>query len=157
MKPIERMASFWQKFGESAPEWKTLSLEDVETWHFCDNEEDANEVGELARKEIKTATCSLLWAYEAENEELPQVGELSLVTNWDGNPLCIIETSQVTIHPFNEVDAQFAYEEGEGDRSLKYWREVHWEAFKRECTTIGREPQESMRLVCERFKLLFSG
>jgi uncharacterized protein YhfF len=90
-----------------------------------------------------------------ENEELPAVGDLSIITNWDGEPLCIIETTEVQVKPFDEVDEGFAYDEGEGDQSLAYWREVHWDVFSRECSTIGREPVESMPVVCERFRVIF--
>ncbi|MCP4706735.1 MAG: ASCH domain-containing protein, partial [candidate division Zixibacteria bacterium] len=101
------------------------------------------------------ATCGLVWAYEAENEKLPSVGDLSIITNWEGEPLCIIESIEVEINVFNEVDEKFAYEEGEGDRSLAYWRKVHWDYFSRECSNIGREPTETMPLMCERFRVVF--
>jgi uncharacterized protein YhfF len=38
-----------------------------------------------------------------------------------------LETVEVARRPFGDVDADFAYEEGEGDRSLSYWREAHTE------------------------------
>ena len=56
----------------------------------------------------------------------------------------------------DEVDEVFAYDEGEGDRSLVYWRTVHWEAFSRTCAAIGRKPAETMPLICERFRVVFS-
>ncbi|TFH31677.1 MAG: ASCH domain-containing protein, partial [Anaerolineales bacterium] len=55
----------------------------------------------------------------------------------------------------DEVDEEQAYLEGEGDRSLAYWRDVHWNFFSRECAQIGREPSEHMPVLCERFKLVF--
>ncbi|MFY7802021.1 MAG: hypothetical protein ACOVQ7_01200 [Limnoraphis robusta] len=30
------------------------------------------------------------------------------------------------ICPFDEVDAQFAYDEGLCDRTLEFWRREHW-------------------------------
>jgi len=83
------------------------------------------------------------------------VGDLSIITNWEGESLCIIETTEVEIKAFNEVDDTFAYDEGEGDRSLAYWREVHWDVSSRECATIKREPAETMPLLCERFRVIF--
>ena len=90
-----------------------------------------------------------------ENEELPKVGDLSIITNWDGEPLCITETIEVQIKAFNKVDEKFAYDEGEGDRSLAYWRKVHWDVFSKECFAIGRELTETMPLLCERFRVVF--
>jgi uncharacterized protein YhfF len=106
---------------------------------------------------VKTATCSLVWVYEAEQERLPQVGDLSIITTWDGEPLCVIETTQTEVKAFDQVDEQFAYDEGEGDRSLAYWRRVHEEFFAEECAAIGRQPSHAMPLLCERFRLVFTG
>ena len=40
---------------------------------------------------------------------------MSVVTDWDGIPLCIIETSEVEVRAFKDVDEEFAAAEGEGD------------------------------------------
>jgi uncharacterized protein YhfF len=155
MYECPEVEAFWQAYLASLPEGSEPPLGSYEAWSFCDNEKDANELGDLVRAGKKTATCSLVWAYEAENEEPPVVGDLSIITNWDGEPLCIIETTEVQIKPFNQVDEGFAYDEGEGDRSLAYWRKVHWDVFSRECAAIGRMPAETMPLVCERFRVIF--
>jgi uncharacterized protein YhfF len=96
-----------------------------------------------------------LWEWEAEGSPIPEVGMKSIVLDGDGEPLCIIETTEVQIRPYNEVDAQFAFEEGEGDRSLAYWREAHWRFFSRVLAKIGREPVANMPLVCERFQVIY--
>jgi uncharacterized protein YhfF len=56
--------------------------------------------------------------------------------------------------PFSGVSAAFAAREGEGDGSLEYWRTAHWAFFSRECRRIGREPIESMPVVCCSFEVL---
>jgi len=155
MNKQSEVEALWQACLVSLPEWSESPPGSFEVWSFCDNEEDANELGDLVKAGIKVATCSLVWAYEAENEELPKVGDISIITNWDGEPLCVIETTEVQVKMFNEVDERFAYDEGEGDRSLAYWRKVHWDVLSRECSTIGREPTETMPLLCERFRVIF--
>jgi uncharacterized protein YhfF len=155
MKKQSEVEAFWQSYLDSLPKGSESPPSSYQAWSFCDNEEAANELSDLVKAGTKTATCSLVWAYEAENEKLPTAGDLSIITNWDGAPLCIIETTEVEIKAFNEVDDRFAYDEGEGDRSLAYWREVHWDVFSRECPTIGRAPTETMPLVCERFRVIF--
>ena len=70
-------------------------------------------------------------------------------------PVCVIQTTQVEVMAFNQVNAGWAYAEGEGDRSLEYWREGHWRFFSRSCERIGRTPSETMPVVCERFKVVF--
>jgi uncharacterized protein YhfF len=148
----DKLSAFWQRYLDSQPD---RSLPMPEAWYFCDNESDANELGALVQAGIKTATCSLFELYEAEGEALPQVGGLSIIINWNGDPLCVIETTEVQVKPFNTVDSQFASDEGEGDRSLAYWREAHWRFFSRESASIGRELREDMLVVCERFRVVF--
>ena len=101
----------------------------------------------------KTATCSALWEYEAEGSTLPEAGLKTIVLDGNNHPLCIVETAEVVVRPYDEVDAEFAYEEGEGDRSLEYWRDAHWRYFSRTLPAIGKEPTLDMPLVCERFRV----
>jgi uncharacterized protein YhfF len=54
------------------------------------------------------------------------------------------------------VDAEFAAAEGEGDRSLAFWREAHWSYFGRVCEKLGRERSRRMPVVCERFRVVFN-
>ena len=85
---------------------------------------------------------------------IPKPGDLSVVTWWNGQPVCVIKTTRVEIRPYDEVDADFAASEGEGDGSLAYWREAHWRFFSRECERIGRTLDPKMPVVCERFEVV---
>jgi uncharacterized protein YhfF len=104
---------------------------------------------------VKTATCSAVWEWEAEGKRLPEVGLKTIVLDGSNAPLCIIETSEVEILPYNEVGARFARDEGEGDLSLEYWREAHWNYFSRVLPKAGLEAAPDMPLVCERFRLIY--
>ena len=146
---------FWQVYLNTLPPGSRRPTT-YQSWYFGSNKEMAAELGDLVRRGVKTATCSLLWEYELGGDPLPQVGELSIITDWDGHPLCIIEAFEIEIRAFKEVDEQFAYDEGEGDRSLASWRDDHWRYFSQICNALGRKPNESMPLVCERFNLVFS-
>jgi uncharacterized protein YhfF len=77
-----------------------------------------------------------------------------VVLDGNGEPLCIIETTEVEVRRYDEVDERFAREEGEGDFSLEYWREAHWRFFSRNLPHIGKEPTPDMPLVCERFRVV---
>ena len=127
-----------------------------DVFHFDDSETVSNSLADLVLQGKKVATASLLWEYESENKRAPQPGDLSVVTSWDGLPLCIIETMEVRIQAFEDVDEEFATAEGEGDRSLLYWREVHWVSFGRVCEKLGRKRSLQMPVVCERFKIVFA-
>jgi hypothetical protein len=83
----ESVESMWSALTEARPD-----LVDERTthsaWHFCDNESDANELVELVLAGRKRATAGLLSSYESEGEPLPQVGDLSVVTDWDSTSAC---------------------------------------------------------------------
>lgn len=70
-------------------------------------------------------------------------------------PLCVIETIEVETEPFGEVGEEFAFDEGEDDRSLTRWREEHWRYFSRTLLRIDREPDGRMPVVCERFEVVY--
>jgi uncharacterized protein YhfF len=126
-----------------------------EAFHFADTEAAANGLAELVLRGTKRATAGLVWSFEAACQPLLEPGNMSVVTNWAGEPLCVIETTSVEIVPFQEVSAEFASIEGEGDGSLESWREGHWAYFGRECIRIGKEPSLVMPVACEQFKVVY--
>lgn len=152
----ERQMSFWRAFlrAGSSPS-AAMPTDFPDAWGFGDSPQMADELGRLVYDGIKSATCSALWEFEHEGEALPQVGELSMILDGAELPLCIIETTDVQIRPYSEVDAEFAHAEGEGDRTLDWWRQAHWRFFSRTLPRIGRQPADNMPLVCERFQVLF--
>ena len=113
----------------------------------------AYQLAMLVREGGKTATCTALWTYEDEQKPLPERGDHSIVLDGDGAPVAIIETVEVVVMPFNEVTERFAYDEGEGDRSLVYWRKAHRRYFSRQ-RFRNQAFDERMPLVCERFRVM---
>lgn len=93
--------------------------------------------------------------YKLEQESLPQVGAYSVVLDSQDNAVCIIKTKKVTVVPFNKVTAEHAYKEGEGDKSLDYWRAVHEEFFTECMAQAGLEFTPTMKVVCEEFELVY--
>ncbi len=146
---------FWQSYLDAQDPVQYDTAGTYEAWSFGNTPEMADDLGALVLQGIKTATASLVWAYEHEEERYPRIGDLSIILDSAGKPLCIIETTQIEIGPFNAVDERQAYEEGEGDRTLAYWRKVHWEFFSEECESIGKAPNDTMPILCERFKMIF--
>jgi len=116
----------------------------LRSFAFGDNPALADELLELVMKGIKTATCST-----EDEPNTSSLGEQWVVMDSRGEPRCVIETTEVTYRKFGEVDAAFAHDEGEGDRSLSYWRNAHRRYFGR----LGRF-SEDMMLMCERFRLV---
>lgn len=103
----------------------------------------------------KTATASAYPLYELDNESLPKVGEYNIILNSKDEPVCITQTKKVYVIPFAEVSADHAYKEGEGDKSLEYWRNVH-EKFFTECLEeVGLKFAPDMKVVCEEFEVVY--
>jgi uncharacterized protein YhfF len=134
--PIE---VFWRSDLETFPSDSPIRNEQYGVERFGDSPQMADKFGALVVSGTKTATCSAFWEWEAEGSTSPEIGQKSIVLSGNGDPLCIIETSEVKVRPYNEVDARFAYEEGEGDRSLEYWREAHRRFFSRTLLTHAAE------------------
>lgn len=103
----------------------------------------------------KTATVSAYPLYKLENEPLPKVGAYSVVLDSNDNGICVIQTRKVTVVPFCEVTAEHAYKEGEGDKSLDYWREVHKKFFAECLNEVGLKFTSDMKVVCEEFSVVF--
>ena len=124
-------------------------------WFFGDSPELAAALAELVLSGPKRATTALLAEMEAEGLPLPKVGGLSLVTDFQGKPLMVLRSTRVDVLPYQEVDAEFAAVEGEGDGSLAYWQDAHELFFRRSCARLGLVWQPDMLVVCERFELLY--
>lgn len=150
-KSVEVMwNNYLQSLPESEREDKTYT-----SWAFGGGSETANELVKLVTSGEKTATCSLHMWYETEQEALPFVGEINIITDSEGEAEVITETIDVQIHPFNEVGEEFATKEGEGDKSYIYWRRVHVEFFTDELKELDKPFEEDMLVVCEEFKVVY--
>lgn len=149
-----QQAAYWQAWLATLPADAPQRTAFVEAWPFGDNPQLADELAGLVLAGIKTATCTALWQLQRTGEPMPTPGHFSIILSGGGVPLCIIETVEVAIRPFVEVDGAFAYDEGEDNRSLESWRREHWRYFTRTLAEHGLQPSEDMPLVCERFRVV---
>ena len=140
----------WDAFTQRHPE---ASGAEYEAW--CYGSDAADELARLTADGIKTATASAYPLYELEQEALPEAGEYNVILRTDGTALCITKTTKVTLVPYREVSAEHAFREGEGDRSLSYWRKVHGPFFEEELASAGLTFTEDMTVVCEEFRVVF--
>ena len=133
--------------------WNASGIEaEYEAWAFGD---DPDTLAELVRTGVKTATASAYPFYELEVEDLPKAGEYSVILNTKDEAVCIIRTTKVYVTPYREVTAEQAWKEGEGDRSLDYWRRVHEAFFRKELEAVGLIFTEDMGVVCEEFEVIY--
>ncbi len=133
--------------------WKQTGLTGTyEAWAFG---EAADQLANLVIEGIKTATCSAYDVYIAEQEPLPEEGAYSVILNSNSEAVCVIRTTKVYVTEFAKVSAAHAYREGEGDRSLKYWRAVHEAFLKKELAPLKLVFSDQTKVVCEEFELVF--
>ncbi|TCM69147.1 uncharacterized protein YhfF [Acinetobacter calcoaceticus] len=146
------ISQLWQDYrmhNPQAPEALPIA------YHFCDNEVDAQLCLDLVLAGQKRATASSLAELKLNADAIPQVGDFAIITDWQGRAVCVIRTHTVEFRSFAEVDADFAYIEGEGDRSLTWWREAHFQYFSRVLAETDILVDDNLEIVCEQFELVF--
>ena len=138
----------WAQFAQVS----NLTNESYDAWAFGGA---PDELAQLVLQGEKTATSSAYDIYQVKNQPLPRVGEYSVILNFKREAVCIIRTTKVQILPFDKVDEQHARKEGEGDKSLSYWRKIHRDFFTAALQKIGLSFDESRNVVCEEFEVVF--
>lgn len=150
---MNKVEAMWRAF---CAETGSVSIDEpYQVWYFGNSPEMAVELSDLVLLGKKRATVSSAAMNEIEPDKAPIPDGYSVVTDFDGHPICVIRTTEIRHLPFNEVDAQFASDEGEGDQSLEYWRDVHWSYYATEAKEHGFQFDENSVICCERFELLF--
>ncbi|MEZ9710963.1 ASCH domain-containing protein [Vibrio breoganii] len=152
----EKSQSYLNEYLESLPSDIAKKYTTFSADYFCADEYNANLCAQLILRGEKRASCSMEYWYSHEGEAMPAVGHLQVVTDWLGEPICIIEITSVDTCKYCDVSAEFAALEGEGDKSLQWWREAHWKFFSLECQELGITPTQEMLLVLERFEVVYS-
>ncbi|OKB66462.1 ASCH domain-containing protein [Serratia marcescens] len=120
---------------------------DAARWAFGDGPELADELLQLVLSGDKTATCCSYASYQ--QDQTPALGDYSIILDGRGEPACVIRTLTLRLIRYDQVTAKMAAKEGEGDKSLAFWRRGHREFFTREGTFAA-----DMWLVFEEFALV---
>ncbi len=87
-----------------------------------------------------------VWDAKDENPTAPG---MQWVVTVKERPVAVIETVRVQRRSFDSIDAAFAFEEGEGDRTLAFWRATHESFFRSE-----GDFAHDMMLWSEHFRLV---
>ena len=133
--------------------WKESRLHgEYDAWSFGEN---SDLLALLVRDGIKRATSSCFDLYEIEKEELPNTNTYSIILDSKNQPVCIIKNFKVSVIPFKDVTEDMAFAEGEGNRTLKYWKEQHEAFFKKELKEFNKEFSENMKIVFEEFEVVY--
>ncbi|MGE3465407.1 MAG: ASCH domain-containing protein [Pyrinomonadaceae bacterium] len=148
----EEVVEFWNAFCRHRA---VEAVTPYQVWFFGNSDEMARELAELVIAGVKTATASLAETNKIEPWNAPIKDGYSVVTDFGGKPLCVIRTTEIRHVPFREVGPGFAADEGEGDRTIEYWRKVHEEYFLKEADKLGFDFTHDSIVCCERFEMLF--
>ncbi len=129
-------------------------MKKIPSWQFGDTKKEADYLQGLVISGKKTATSSLYESYLDKKMPLPKVGDKNVILDSKGRKRCSIITTKASHKPFSKVSAAFAFKEGEGDRSLAYWRKAHKKFFEKRLEKMKRKFDENTLIVCEEFKVL---
>jgi uncharacterized protein YhfF len=147
--------AFWQAYLETLPSGER-SRTYFEAFQFGSGRAMADQEARLVMDGIKTATSDLIWHLEWNQKPIWNVGDEHIVLDGGWCPVCVIRTTQLETKRFCDVDAAFARDYGEGDRTLEWWREHLFAWYASECREIGVEPAQEMPLLCERFEVVYA-
>ena len=126
--------------------------DEIDAWAFG---VEPDLLADLVFKGEKTATASAYDLYALEGELLPQEGTFDIILDSQNQAVCIVEITRVSVQPFNQVSAQHAYKEGEGDKSLTYWRQVHEDFFTDCLGEAGLTFTPDSKVVLEVFRKVY--
>lgn len=152
MKNESAIREYWERFIKETR--RSLDTQ----YDFCGyigpTEEIADQLASLILSGEKTVTTSCLLSYEAEKEPIPVIGSLGIVTDWNGNPKCIIENVNVTVLPFRDMTFDICKREGE-DLNLQSWQTTHFDIFTKEGEELGYKFTLDTPIVFEDFRVIY--
>jgi uncharacterized protein YhfF len=116
---------FWHAFRQASD----INHDDYDIVAFGDGPEVADKLAELVVSGPKRATAGLLRDFTSGGEAMPRLGGYVVLIDGKSRPRCVWQTTDVAVKPLNTVDAKFAWDEGEGDRTLTSWLDGHRRFF----------------------------
>jgi uncharacterized protein YhfF len=156
MKKANNIKSFWREYLLTLPH-SQRNQQYTEASSWGNSPELADRIAELIVSGVKTTTSSLLWSQQKHKWRLEEPGDKSIVLDSHKNPVCVVQIEQVYIKPFDEVDEEFVYNYGEGDRTMNFWNKNMWEYYKEECMELGKKARKDMPMICQVFRVVYTG
>lgn len=154
---LESATALWEAYLAAHPGVATgpedAALPDV--MHFGDSPGLADELVALVTDGPKRATAGLVAEFAAESDPLPRIGGHWIACDGSGRPRVVLRSTELRVGPLISVDAEFAWDEGEDDRTLASWLEGHRRYFRRSCGRLGLEFTDQLEVVFERFAVVW--
>lgn len=143
--------AFWDAYRKTSG----AAADDYDVVAFGDGPAMADKLAELVLHGPKRATAGLRRDFGDGLEPLPRVGGHAVFVDGSGTPRGVWRTTEVTVKPLNAVDAAFAWDEGEGDRTLADWVAGHRRFFQRQAEREGFIFTDDIETVFERFRVVW--
>ena len=144
--------ALWHPYAAAAG----LPAEGYDVATFGDGPALADKLLALVLTGTKRATASLVRDVVASGGAMPRAGGHAVVLDGSGMPRCIFRTTEARVGALVFCDASFAWDEGEGDRSLADWLDGHRRYFARQAAREGFVFDEATTpAVFERFTVVW--
>ncbi|MGY6498141.1 MAG: ASCH domain-containing protein [Microcella sp.] len=153
---IDRAAAevMWRAYCDAHPNAVAATAE-YTVEYFGDSPALADELLGLVLAGTKRATAALVDEFVAEGEALPRIGSHWIACDGTGAPRAVLRSTEFRLATFDEVDARFAFDEGEGDRTLADWRAGHQRYWQRTAEARGAAWSPEQEIVLERFTVVW--
>lgn len=147
----DEIEAFWLDFQRACG----VQVEGFSATAYGHTRAVADELAALIRDGTKRAHATLERDFEVEGDALPRPGEHIVVLDGRGTPQAIVRLTHVERRHFNEVDDEFAFECGEGDRTLAWWLTAYRQEFAERAEAQGFQVGERAVLILEHFELVW--
>ncbi len=152
---LEAAARMWAAYAKAHPE-AVLPCPEYAVERFGDSAELADALLHEVLHGSKRATSTLVVEFLDDGEPLPRVGSHWIACDGAGTPRAILRSIELKLGTFNDVDADFARDEGEDDLSLESWRHEHRRYWQRTEAARGRGWSEAEPIIFERFRVVWA-
>ncbi len=142
---------FWEKVKNET----CISGDFLDAWGFGDNPELMDELLGYVLSGIKRTSSSLCKESELEGWPEDKVGNYNVILDGKELSAAVIKTVSVRRVKYRDVDADHAYWEGEGDRTLETYFLEHDMYYNRRGEALGFEFNKDMLVDLVRFELVY--
>ena len=149
------VSAMWRNFKQAHPEYANEPLPNADFFH--DNKEDADRLAALTVLGKKQASSSLYFLYEKYGVDLPQAGNLQIITDFEGKAQAIIRSKTVGTVAYNAIPKAYAIlDMGTALHPLEQWKKAHQAFFESYTKESGVKTIDNMLIVCETFETIWT-
>lgn len=151
MQFSKEVLDFWEKVKSETD----VTGDFIDAWGFGDNPELMDELLGYILQGIKRTSTSLCKETELEGWPMDKVGDYNVILDGRDKPVAVIKNVSVRRVKYRDVDADHAYWEGEGDRTLKTYFMEHDKYYKRRGEALGFDFNKDMKVDLRRFEVVY--